>query len=75
MAAAETKDCLAEHDAVDGVAENLAGAVDALEADAPLMDAVGRQLCNNHIFIKRDEIIKTAALEGDALRDFYIHFI
>ena len=47
----------------------------ALEADAALMDAVGRLLCENHVFIKRDEIEKTKALEGEALRDFYIHYI
>ena len=46
-----------------------------LEADGTLMDAVGRLLCENHIFIKRDEIDKTAKLEGDALRDFYINYI
>ena len=71
----ETKDCLMEHDAVDGVPDTLGGALDALEADGALMDAVGRLLCENHIFIKRDEIEKTAALEGEALRDFYIHYI
>ena len=71
----ETADCLTAHDAVDGVPETLAGALDALEADGALMDAVGRLLCENHIFIKRDEVEKTAALEGDALRDFYINWI
>ena len=71
----ETRDCLTEHDATEGVAETLSGALDALEADGALMDAVGRLLCENHIFVKRDEIEKTASLEGDALRDFYIHYI
>ena len=72
---AETKDCLAEHDATDGIPENLGAALDALEADKTLMAAVGQTLCENHIFIKRDEIEKTAILQGDALRDFYIHYV
>jgi glutamine synthetase len=72
---AETGDCFGTHDATEGVPDTLAGALDALEADAMLMDAVGRLLCENHVFIKRDEIDKTAALEGEALRDFYIHYI
>lgn len=71
----ETGDCLAETDARESVADDLSGALDALEADGALMDAVGRLLCENHVFIKRDEVTKTSALEGDALRDFYIHYI
>ncbi len=71
----ETANCLTEHDAHDGVPETLGGALDALEADGVLMDAVGRLLCENHVFIKRDEIEKTSKMEGDALRDFYIHYI
>ncbi len=71
----ETANCLTEHEAVDGVTETLGGALDALEADGALMEAVGRLLCENHVFIKRDEIEKTSQLEGDALRDFYIHYI
>ena len=40
------------------------------------MDAVGRLLCENHIFIKRDEIEKVGKLEDDdARRDFYIHYV
>ena len=71
----ETGDCFGTHDATDGVPDTLGEALDALEADAALMDAVGRLLCENHVFIKRDEIEKTKALEGEALRDFYIHHI
>jgi hypothetical protein len=29
----------------------------------------------NHVGIKRDEIERTAGLEGDALRNHYIRFI
>jgi len=75
LAPAETGDCFEGQDATVGTPENLGAALDALEADGALMDAVGRTLCENLIFIKRDEIEKTAALEGAALRDYYIHFI
>jgi glutamine synthetase len=71
----ETADCITGHDAIDGVPDTLAQALDALEADAPLMGAVGRLLCDNHVFIKRDEIEKTKGLDGEALRDFYINYI
>jgi glutamine synthetase len=67
----ETKECLMAHDAVKGVPYTLGG---ALEADGALIDAVRRLLCENHIFIKRDEIEKTAALERDALRDYYLPY-
>jgi glutamine synthetase len=67
---------MTEHDAVDGVPDSLAQALDELEADPVLMDAVGRLLCENHIFIKRDEIEKVGKLEDDdARRDFYIHYV
>ena len=75
LPAAETADCLGEHDATEGVAENLSGALDALEADKALCAAIGETLVANHIAIKRDEVKKTAELTGDALRDFYIHYV
>ena len=75
LPAAETGDCFGNIDAKDGAPASLGAALDALEADAALMQAVGQLLCDNHIFIKRDEIEKTAALEGEALRDFYMPFI
>ena len=37
--------------------------------------AVGQGLCDNHIFMKRAEVDKIAALEGDALRDFYVWYV
>ncbi|UVC08021.1 glutamine synthetase [Rhizobium sp. TH2] len=72
----ETADCMTAHDAVDGVPDTLGEALDELETDGVLMDAVGRLLCENHIFIKRDEIEKVGKLEDDdARRDFYIHYV
>ena len=72
---AETGDCLESQDATIRAPESLAEALDALEADTALCAAVGQGLCDNLVFMKRDEIDKTAALEGAALRDFYIHYL
>jgi glutamine synthetase len=57
------------------VPDTLAGALDALEADTALTQALGEGLVANHVGIKRHEIGRTAGLEGDALRDYYIRFI
>lgn len=75
LQAHETGDCLENKDATDSVSADLAGALDALEADTALVQAVGEGLVANHVGIKRHEINRTSALEGDALRDHYIRFI
>jgi|GEM_PF-6678583 len=51
------------------------GALDALVADQVLVAAVGPELVENHVFIKRHEIDRVGALEGDAKRDYYIYYI
>lgn len=71
----ETGDGFAETDATEGTATNLTMAIDHLEADKVLSAAVGQGLVDNHVFMRREEVGKTADLEGDALRDFYVHFI
>jgi glutamine synthetase len=71
----ETGDGFDRTDAREGTAIDLKGAVDDLERDTELVNAVGAELCANHIFMKRKEVRKTRDLEGDALRDFYVHFI
>ena len=71
----ETGDGFDRTDARDGTAVDLKRAMNDLEADQVLGDAVGRLLVDNHIFIKRKEVIKTRDLEGDGLRDFYVHFV
>jgi glutamine synthetase len=71
----ETGDGFDRTDAREGTAIDLKGAVDDLERDSELVNAVGAELCANHIFMKRKEVRKTRDLEGDALRDFYVHFI
>lgn len=72
---AEHADCFTAHDAKVGAPESLPEALQALAADAELVSAVGELLVQNHIGIKEVEIQKTGALEGDALRDYYIHFV
>ncbi|HGG06070.1 MAG TPA: glutamine synthetase, partial [Aliiroseovarius sp.] len=75
LPAMETGDGFEVTDTDIGVAADLAGALDDLEADTALTAAVGQGLVDNHLFMKRAEVEKTADLTGDALRDFYVHFI
>jgi glutamine synthetase len=75
LQAMETGDGFTSNDAPHGVAASLTEALDDLAADTALSAAVGQGLVDNHIFMKRAEVDKTAALEGDALRDFYIWYI
>ncbi len=71
----EEGDCFDRIDAGQGVTASLGEAMEDLQADAALCAAVGQGLCDNHIFMKRAEVDKTAALEGDALRDFYVWYV
>ncbi len=52
---AETGDCLESADAEVTCPATLRDALDALEADTELVDAVGRALCEHHVIIKRAE--------------------
>jgi glutamine synthetase len=71
----ETGDCFEHTTATSAAPDNLSEAMDELEKDTALCEAVGQVLCDNQIFMKRAEVEKTKALEGDALRDFYINYI
>jgi len=71
----ETGDGFDKTDARDSTADTLKGAIADLKADDVLTGAIGQMLCDNHIFMKEKEVKKTKDLEGDALRDFYIHFV
>lgn len=62
-------------EATVGVPDGLSAALDALEADTALTEAVGAGLVANHIAIKRNELEKTAGLESSAERDFYIRYL
>lgn len=71
----ETGDGLASQDATVSVPETLGAALDALEADTALVQAVGEGLVANHVFIKRAEIEKTAGRTPEGVRDYYIRHI
>lgn len=75
LPAPETGDGFEETTAPNGTAADLAGAIADLEADTALCEAIGADLVANHVFMKSAEVEKVAELEGDALRDFYIHVI
>jgi glutamine synthetase len=75
LQAMETGDGLTGQDATVGVAGNLGGALDALEADTTLAQAVGADLVAHHVFIKRNEVEKTAGRDALGVRDFYIRYI
>ncbi len=75
LPAMETGDGFERNDAMVGVGNSLSEAIDDLEADRALGDAVGRELVDHHIFMKRIEATKTEGLEGDALRDYYIWYV
>lgn len=71
----ETGDGFERVDAREGTAGELRGAVRDLAADAALIEAVGPELCANHLFMKEREARKTKDLEAAALLDFYVWFI
>ncbi len=75
LPAMETGDGFDNTDATESTADSLKGAIADLKADSALTAAIGQMLCDNHIFMKEKEVKKTKDLEGDALRDFYVHFV
>ena len=75
LPAPEAGDGFDRVDAGQGVADSLSAALNDLEADATLGDALGRPLVDHHLFMKRTEVSKTAGLAGEALRDYYIWYL
>ena len=71
----ETGDGFEAQDATEGTAADLAGAIADLEADTTLCAAVGDLLTQNHIFMKQQEVEKTAALDDAQARSFYAYFL
>jgi glutamine synthetase len=71
----ETGDGLTGQDATISVPGTLSEALDALEADSALVQAVGEGLVANHVFMKRDEVAKTAGRDVLGARDFYIRHL
>lgn len=75
LPAPEAGDGFDRTDAGYGVAASLSEAMDDLEADTVLAAALGKELVEHQVFMKRIEVEKTAGLEGDALRDYYIWYV
>ena len=75
LQAMETGNGFTTNDAKHGTAASLSEALDDLAADTALSNTVGAGLVENHIFMKRAEVEKTAALDPDALRDWYIWYL
>ncbi|MFC3182080.1 glutamine synthetase [Cypionkella sinensis] len=71
----ETGNGFATNDAAHGTAASLAEALDDLQSDTALSNALGAGLVENHLYMKRTEVEKTAALDPDALRDWYIWYL
>jgi len=71
----ETGNGFSSNDALHGTAASLSEALNDLESDAALTAAVGAGLVENHLYMKRAEVEKTAALDPDALRDWYIWYL
>jgi glutamine synthetase len=72
----ETGDGFEEVSSKVGVGANLGEALNHLEADTALSEAISQGLIDNHVFIKRAEIEEVAACESvEAKRDYYIHYI
>lgn len=71
----ETGDGFDHTDASEGTAMDLKGAMVDLQRDTVLSEAVGAELVANHVFMKQKEVRKTRNLEGDGMRDFYVHFV
>lgn len=70
----ETKNCLDETDATRTVPASLALALDALEADGPLVEAIGPGLVEHFVAIKRVEWDRYAAAVTDWELDQYLPF-
>ena len=71
----ETGNGFSANDATHGTAASLAEALNDLESDTALTTAVGAGLVENHLYMKRAEVEKTALLDPDALRDWYIWYL
>jgi glutamine synthetase len=73
--APEEQDCLEHQSTGRHVPDDLERALDALEADQPLATAVGRELTDLFVCIKRAEWRKFAAAVTDWELDYYLPFL
>lgn len=71
----ETNDGLEETNTDQHTPHSLGGALDALEQDGVLQDAVGRELVANFIAIKREELRILDGKSSDEQIAYYLHYI
>jgi glutamine synthetase len=71
----EEQDCLERHSTNQHVPDDLGAALDALEADRPLTEAVGRDLAALFVTIKRAEWQKFTAAVTDWELNYYLPFL
>ena len=72
---AEDLDGLENTRATRHVAPSLDRALDDLDKDAVLREAVGLELCDAILFMKRDEWKRLRGKSVDEVRDFYLPFV
>ena len=72
---AEEQDCLESQSTDRHTPDNLSLALDALEADAPLVEALGREVVDHFVAIKRFEWEKFIAAVTDWELNFYLPFL
>jgi glutamine synthetase len=75
LQAAETGDGFTRNDAPHGVAASLSDALVDLEGDTALTAALGQELVDNHLYMKRAEVEKTRDMDHDARRNWYIWYL
>jgi len=75
LQAAEDLDGLENVRETRHVPSSLDKALDALDRDAALREAVGELYCNALIYLKQDEISRLKGKSMDEVRDFYLPFV
>ncbi|MEL7098355.1 MAG: glutamine synthetase family protein [Pseudomonadota bacterium] len=75
LQAAEDRDGLENVRETRHVPSSLAKAIDALDKDKALRTAVGEEICDAQIFLKRDEAKRLSGKSVDDVRNFYLPFI
>ena len=75
LPAPEDLDGLENIRATRHVPSNLARAMDALDKDRALRTAVGEELCDALIYLKRDEAKRLAGKPIGEVRDYYLPFV
>ena len=75
LQAAEDLDGLEHVRATRHVPSSLAKALDALEKDTVLTQAMGELYCKALIYLKRDEFERLSGSSVDEVRDYYLPFV